>query len=190
VKDINLLPDDIKNVPDQLGAEKSTGSSAKVIILVIAVAALLGVSLVLPKVYIATQEARISSLTKDIEDKRYNEVKTVMSDIKIMSEKVAAKYQLVDKIDNENIVMSKILNVVSMSTPQGTTIKNISLDGVLFTVEGTVANPISAAEVLSNLNRTSGINVMSNEISEDEEGYNFEYTFSLEGKTKEGKGGK
>jgi len=182
VKDINLLPDDIKNVPDQLDTKKSTGTSAKVIILVIAVAALLGVSLVLPKVYISAQEARITSLTDEIESDKYDEVKTVMNNIKVMSEKVTSKYQLVDKIDSESVQISKILNVISLSTPQGTLIKSVDLNGVLFTVEGTVANPIAAAEVLANLGRINGINVASNVIDQRDNQYHFVYTFNLEGK--------
>ncbi len=182
MKDINLLPEDIKTPQEQVKSEKSSVSSVKIITIVIAVLALVGVSLILPKVYIITQNTRLDMINSSIESSKYDVVRLVNSGIAQITSEVNNKNNIVADIDKKNISVSEVLNIISSSTPKGCSLDKVTYSDRSVDIEGKTADPSIASELLSYLARIDTLHVNNTSIDTKDGKYNFKYSFSFGGK--------
>ncbi|HEY9063231.1 MAG TPA: hypothetical protein VIO64_22455 [Pseudobacteroides sp.] len=185
MKDINLLPDDIRTPQEPVKSEKSGVSTVKVVTLVIAVLALVGVSLVLPKVYIIMQNTRLDIINNNIDSNKFDEVKAVNSDIVKIKAEISKKNGIVIDIDNKNIMVGQIVNYISNSLTKGCTLDAIKFGDENLIIEGTTIDPMSATEFISYISRVDYLRVADSTIELKDGKYQFKYTFDIA--RKEGK---
>ncbi len=179
MKDINLLPDDIRDSEPQERDSGSGNSTVKVATIVIAVLILAGITFLLPKLWIIAQNARLDSINKSIEGSAYNEVKSVKSEIQRADDSLKAKNEIITSIDKQSLSIGQILNIVNSSTPDGCTLERVDFSDNKLTLQGRVSDGGRAAELLSNMGRINSLTVSSTSVQSKEGAYLFTYTFTF-----------
>lgn len=179
MKDINLLPDDIRNAEDQFKTQTASRPAVKVIWIVIASIVLVAVTFVLPKVWIITLNTQLDMTNEAIQSATYNEVKSITRNMGKLEQKINSKNQILTVIDNETISIAQVLNIISTSTPEGCTLESVNLtDNVLF-IEGKVNDGGKASELLSNIRRINSLSVSNTSVESKEGYYTFKYNFTI-----------
>jgi hypothetical protein len=182
VKDINLLPDDIKTPQESVKPEKSAASPVKIVTVIIAVVALVGVSLILPKVYIITQNTRLDMINSSIESSKYDEVKSVNQKIVKKTSQLKVKNDIILDIDKKYTSVSQLLKVVGSSAPAGCTYEGIDIGNGQLSIKGNVPDATKASEVLSYMSRIEGIQAKNTTIGTKDGKVTFDFSFTLPGK--------
>jgi len=182
VKDINLLPDDIRTPQESVKPEKSASSPVKVITIIVAVVALVGVSLILPKVYIITQNTRLDMINSSIESSKYDEVKAVNQKIADIAEQLKVKNNIVLDIDKNYSSVSQLLKVIGSSAPAGCSYENITFNDGTLKIKGTVPDASKASEALSYMSRVDGLKIERTNITSKDNEVTFDFSFKLPGK--------
>lgn len=183
MKDINLLPDDIRVSEDQFKTDSSSGSPVKVITIVIAVIVLIAATFVLPKVWIVVMNSQLADTNKAIESADYNGVKQIKSDIVKVQDTINLKNEIITDIDTNSVSVYSIFNTVGNSMPKGCSIEKISFAEKAVSIQGKADSGPKASEFLSNLNRMSSLKVTDSSIESKTDGTcNFRYAFTFDGK--------
>ncbi|MDP4183060.1 MAG: hypothetical protein Q8942_18480 [Bacillota bacterium] len=182
MKDINLLPDDIRAPQEQLKPEKSGTSSVKIVTIIIAILALVGVSLILPKVYIITQSTRLDLTNKSIESSKYDEVKSVNSKIIEKASEIKVKNDVIMNIEKNYTSVSQILRMIGSSAPTGCNFDKIDFSEGTLNIQGKVPDASQASSFLSYLSRIDNLKVDSTKISTKDSSTQFDFSFILNGK--------
>ncbi|KNY28203.1 PilN domain-containing protein [Pseudobacteroides cellulosolvens] len=179
MKDINLLPEDIRNPQEPVKVERQGVSKVKVVTLIVAILALVGVSLVLPKVYIIMQNTRLDMINENIESEKYNEVKAVNTDIVSIKSEISKKNNIVLDIDSKNILVGQIVSFIGNSVPKGCSLKTIKFTEGSLNVEGYSMDPIQATEFLSYISRIESVMVNNSSVELKDGKYEFKYELTI-----------
>ncbi len=182
MKDINLLPDDIRSTEDQFKTESSSRSPVKVATIVIAAVVLVAVTFILPKVWIMTLNTQLDMTKKSIESATYNEVKAITSNMSKLEEKIKAKNEILTVIDNDTVSIAQILNIINVSTPKGCELTRVEFADNKLLVEGKVPDGNKASSLLANIRRINFLSVSDTSVTTKDGNYNFRYTFTFGGK--------
>lgn len=182
MKDINLLPDDIRTPQESVKPKKSATSPVKVITIIVAIVALVGVSLILPKVYIITQNTRLDMINSSIESSKYDEVKAVNKQIADITGKLEVKNNIILDIDKKYSSVSQLLKFIGSSAPAGCSYENIVFNDGTLKIRGTVPDASKASEALSYMSRVDGLKVERTNITSKDNKVAFEFSFILTGK--------
>jgi len=179
VKDINLLPDDIRQPQEPIKTEKSGVSTVKVVTLVIAIIALVGVSLVLPKIYIVMQNTRLEMINNNIESDKFIEVKSVNADIANIKREVEKKNSIVIDIDSKSISVNQIVNYINNSVTKGCTIESVKMNENNIVIEGNAIDPLKATEFASYVSRIEYLQITESLVESKDDNYRFKYAFTI-----------
>ncbi len=182
MKDINLLPDDIKTSAEPFKAEKTNASPVKLITIIVASVVLIAATFVLPKFVLIAMNARLDSINKSIESTTYNEVKQIKSKTAHEANKIEAKNAVISVIDKDSYPMSQVMAIIKNSIPQGCTLERVNFEKNELIVEGKANSSIRAAELLTNIRRISSITVKTTSISDRDGIIIFKYNFYFGGK--------
>lgn len=158
MKDINLLPEEIKSTSTYTPAKSKLGVSIKAVVITIFVLLVIGVSILLPKAYIQTLKLELSGLEKEINNPKYDEVKTVRKDLETIDGVLASKADVMDSIDSINFPVNEIIVSVNSVVPQGCKINSIKYSGRSLMISGYVENRTVAAELVSSISRLNFFN--------------------------------
>lgn len=182
MKDINLLPDDIRTPQESIKPEKTATSPVKIVTIIIAVVALVGVSLILPKVYIITQNTRLDMINSSIESEKYDEVKSVNKQIAEITSRLKFKNDIILDIDKNYTSVNQLLKVIGSSAPAGCKYESISISDRTLSVKGNVPDASKASEALSYMSRIEGLKAERTVIGTKDNIVTFEFSFKLLGK--------
>jgi len=154
VKDINLLPDDIRATSsiEQKGIPKV---SVLTIIITVVVVLVLGVILAVPSLYVKVLGISIENVNKQINDARFDEVKKVNADLIAIDATINSKNDILKTVDRQSLPIGQIMTFIKQSAPKGLTIGDIKYDSNDLTIKGAAQNSIQVAEYLNNLQRLS-----------------------------------
>lgn len=153
MKDINLLPEEIKSTSSYTPTKSKSGFSIKAVIITIFVLIVIGVSILLPKAYIQTLKLELSGLEKDINDPKYSEVKKVNSELATIDGVLASKADVMDSIDSMRFPVNEIIVSVNSVVPQGCEINSIKYSGKNLFIAGQAENRTIAAELVARISR-------------------------------------
>lgn len=179
MKDINLLPDDIRTPQEPMKAEKSGVSTVKLVTLIIAVLALVGVSLILPKIYIIMQNTRLDMINNNIESDKFAEVKSVNADIVKIKSEVENKNNIVIDIDKNNTSVSQIVTYINNSVTKGCALDSIKIAKDELVIEGNTLDPMKATEFISYVSRIDYLQINDSSIELKDDQYKFKYSFTI-----------
>ncbi len=182
MKDINLLPDDIKASAEPFKAEKTNASPVKLITIIVASVVLIAATFVLPKFVLITMNARLDSINKSIESATYNEVRLLKSKTVQEAGKIEAKNSIISVIEKDSSPMSQVMAIIKNSIPQGCTLERVNFENNELIVEGKATGSIKAAELLTNIRRISSITVKTTSVSDKNGIVGFKYNFYYGGK--------
>ncbi|OPZ92283.1 MAG: hypothetical protein BWY74_01661 [Firmicutes bacterium ADurb.Bin419] len=162
MKDINLLPEDIKSTTSYTPNKPKAGVSPKVIVTAVFVVLFIGATLVAPRLYISALEGTLNGVKKEIEDPKYDEVKKVNADIQSITGVLNSKNEIMNSIDKKAYPINEILTTVNGVVPKGCKINRIEYNSNLLTLSGNAEEAIAIAELVSRIQRLGFV-----EISED-----------------------
>ncbi|AEV68046.1 PilN domain-containing protein [Acetivibrio clariflavus] len=163
MKDINLLPEDIKSASAY--APGKPDSNAGTVFKVIGVLLFMGIfiiaSLVAPKIYIKKLEADLSSIEKYMEDSKFDEVKKVNADIDAIKGVIASKNDVMETVDKNIYPINEVLIIVNNSLPRGTTLNGIDYKNNKIKLTGYTNDILAIAELVAKINRLDSVQIAS-----------------------------
>lgn len=159
MKDINLLPEDIKSTTSYTPSKPKAGISPKAIVITIFVLLFIGATLVAPRFYIATLEGTLNSLKKEIEDPKYDEVKKVNADIKNVNGILTSKSDVMESIDKKAYPINEVITTINGVVPKGCRINTMEYKNNSLTMSGNADEAIAIAELVSKIQRLDFIEI-------------------------------
>ncbi len=185
MRDINLLPED-SMTPEMPKQAVKQFVSVKTVIIAAAVVIFAAASLLFPGIYVKTLNARLDSIREKLNSRTYEEVRTVNKQLDDVNNSINSKINILKDIDTKGCSANAVLNTIMQCLPGGCSIKEIGVNSDLVTVSGEAPNGLTAAEFLLNVERLGFFETSDNlgNFSEPNNNakYNFEYTFTMNGK--------
>ncbi len=162
MKDINLLPEDIKSTTSYTPERPKSGISAKAVTIFVFVVLFIAGTIAAPKMYIMSLESTLSSIEKEINDPQYDPVKKVRSDLASIDGIIGAKSTIMNDIDTKAYPINEVLVSVNSVVPKGCHINTMEYKGTQLSISGNADDNIAIAELVSKVQRLDFI-----EIAED-----------------------
>lgn len=190
MKDINLLPEEIKNMVEAESTNK-TGPAAKKVVGVILVLAFVAITILAPRIYIQGVNIRLAIIQSQLKSKTYDEVRALNTQIASNNTAINAKKEIITLIDRQSYPLSETLNALRQVAPKGCYINSVSYDTKTLTITGFTNDSVQPAEFLSNVDRLGFLNatdsVQNVKVTKTGEAYVFKYTFAVGTGGKDGK---
>ena len=157
MKDINLLPDDMKkdkeNKKDGGGSDFRDKLDPKMILIILGIVFVLAVVFFAPVLYNKYLESRYQNVRDTIESGKFNEVYEVNQKIEEIEEVIGNKVTLMSFVDSNFVSASEIFVAIKSVLPQGATITGLSYDGSRVSINGTIVEGIQIGEILTRAER-------------------------------------
>lgn len=166
VKDINLLPEEIKDT-EYVQPARGGSTTLKIIVGVIITFVIIAVTLVVPYAYIKQKENELESIKKEIESDKYKEVKEVNAELDSIVGELASKTDVVDTIDASITPMGEIIVALQGALPDGASMLQLSYEKNKLDVIGIAPDRIAVAELVASINKISLLNLTSEVRVED-----------------------
>lgn len=186
MKDINLLPDEIRApVQKSLTREEQSSKtmSAAAIAGVISIFVIVILSFIIPKLYLIFLDKQIDTKIQKVNSKEYQEIRILNNSVAAVSSSIDKKRQILDAIDKRSSSITEILNVLNNSAPNGLYITEITFDNDALDVGGYAASSLLVAEFISNIDRLENMNRMgkteSIQFSKANSQYKFKVSFNV-----------
>lgn len=162
MKDINLLPEEIKSSSSYVPDKVRSGGVVKVIIILLFVILILGGSVLAPQAYVKyVLEAKLARINEDINSPKYAEVKKVRADLTDIDKTLETKKDVIGSIDNSNYPVNEVLVAINNVAPQGCVIESIAYGKKSLEIVGQAQDSVVIAELVSRINRLSFLTVVS-----------------------------
>jgi len=172
MKDINLLPEDIKSTTSYAPDKPKSGVSIKAIVVLIFILMFVGASLAAPTVYTRHLETTLSKIEDEIADPKYDPVKQVKKDIAAVSGTINSKNDVMNTVDLEAYPINEVLVVVKSVVPEGCSISKMEYSGTNLGIAGQVDSNIALAELVSKIQRLDFIEIVNNVTIEKDNKFN------------------
>jgi len=187
LKDINLLPDEIRMETSERKPKKSI--SIGVIVGLIAVVIILIASLAIPNVYLKVLDASISSLESDIQSVEFQQVRKLDEQINIVNTSIKTKTDIISHLDAQAKPIGQILNIIEKSVIKGCSINSIKYDTSSLSISGTAPSSVEAGEIITSMDRSGFKGLIDNmkNISYEKAGTAVEFSLRIDFQGKEGK---
>ncbi|NMB34442.1 MAG: hypothetical protein GX992_09515 [Clostridium sp.] len=157
MKDINLLPQDMKDTTAYAETGQKTGITPATIVIALLVLVVFAATLFIPKAYIKSLEMDLKTLETEIKSEKYAEVKKVTKDLQIINNTLSSKTLIIADIDNTNISVNELIAAVKGATPEGAELYAVTLNRQKIKIDGMAPDNIIVAEMVSNLARLRNI---------------------------------
>jgi Tfp pilus assembly protein PilN len=176
VKDINLLPEDIK--PSSGYSPKSEKKSASVtgVIVAVLVLALIGGSLALPYLVEAGMRARLNGLQTEIDDAKFDEVRTVRASIEKVTKELNGKSDVLTTIDNSLYSMNEVMASINSIVPKGVIISGMTYSNNRLELSGKATDMATYGDFLAKINRLELFEVGKDVSIDEENSFNISIT--------------
>lgn len=185
MKDINLLPEEIRATLEAENTKKNT-STAKIILITVLVLGFMALTILAPRMYIQGVNIRLTMIQSQLKNKAYDEVKALNAQINSLNTAIGSKKEIVTLIDRESYPVNEILNALKQVAPTGCYINSVDYDTKKLTIGGITTDSVQPAEFLSNIDRLgflSATDTLKNvKITKTGPAYVFQYTFAVGGK--------
>ncbi|HOQ00672.1 MAG TPA: PilN domain-containing protein [Acetivibrio clariflavus] len=159
MKDINLLPEEIKSTTTYSPAESKSGSVVKAIVILFFILVVVGVTIAAPKFYIKTLERELDSINKEIESEKYEPVRQVRAKLDAINGVIASKGDIMDTIDKKAYPVNEVLVSLNSVTPQGCQITKITYSSNRLEINGIARDRMVVAEFVARINRLEFFNI-------------------------------
>ncbi|HHX17794.1 MAG TPA: fimbrial protein [Clostridium sp.] len=180
MKDINLLPEEIKET-EYAHPARGEGSPIRLVLGLVVALVLIAISIVTPMLGIKQKEQELESLVKEIESEKYDIVRQVNSQLSDINAVLDSKADVINTIDSMSNPVSEVITAIYNAAPSTVAITNIKFNNNKADVTGIAYDNVAFAEFLAAVNRVSLL-TQSGRISFDESGI-FQVTIKV------GKGG-
>ncbi|MCX7921622.1 MAG: PilN domain-containing protein [Clostridia bacterium] len=163
MKDINLLPEEIKATPATVSKQAfKLNISPKVIIISALGILFVIISILVPTMYMKMLDISLKQVNEKLKDKSYSEVISLNSQISAINTEINAKNDILKSIDKQSYPVTDILNTVKFSVPKGCYLYNLKYDSKGLEVKGIADSTLTAAEMLVSIDRLGFIDAKSN----------------------------
>ena len=186
MKDINLMPDKAKfSKQEENSKERSAAVPVKGIIVTVAAAILVGITLLIPRVQIIALEQGIEKIMIEMRQRKYTDIRALRGSINSLDSMVATKQNIIKSIDSNSLQVTTLFHSVKQAVPEDCYISRIEMDKNKLLVSGIAADSLKAAEFLANLERLdqfsrSGTND-SLSVQNSNSTYKFSFVFNIGG---------
>lgn len=162
MKDINLLLEEEKRIPQEGVTVKEPAIPAGKIIMTVLVAAMALTTLIGPKLYAKSMELKLASIQEQLESEKYREVISVKSQLVVEEKQLNDKKSILEHIDGQAYPVNDILNTIRSNIPNGCTISDIQYDTSTLRLGIRVEEIYNVAEFLLNMDRLENIRLSEN----------------------------
>lgn len=185
MKDINLLLEEEKRMPQGEAPAAKPAKAAGKIVTTVLVAAMAITTLAGPKLYAASLEMRLESIKVEMKSEKYQGVESVKSQLAAAEQQLNGKIGILESIDKQAYPVNNIMTIVKNNTPEGCAVNNIEYDTKSLRLSVRASEIYNLAEFLLNMDRLEMIRLTenSNTIKMNPSG---EYVFSFDVRQKEG----
>lgn len=154
MKDINLMPDEIKPAPaPKTNIFKAVRLPLKTFVVSFALILFVLTSIIVPKVYVARLQDYSASIRAEIGSNRYTEVKKLNEELDTIQAAISQKKDVISSINDSQILMTDMINYVKQAAPKGLAINALDYGDNNISISGNANNSTSVAEFISNLTR-------------------------------------
>lgn len=182
MKDINLLPEDMKknkgNKQDGGGSDFRDKLDPMMVLAIIGIVFVLAVVFFAPVLYNKYLESRYQSVRDTIQSGKFDEVYEVDKAITEIEEVIGEKVTLMSFIDRNVVSASEVFVAIKSVLPQGATITSLNHDGSNVTINGTIVESVQIGEILTRAERFRFFEV--DDRTSVTLGGNNEFTFNFE----------
>lgn len=181
MKDINLLPEDLKEKEISGGGGSDLKESIEPKKILIALGIIFGLAVIffLPLLYNKYLEKNYKNTMKQIESETYDVVREVNAEILAMREKVDSKTQVVYSIDNTHVQVSEILVALKSILPEGCNITNVNYNRTKLNVSGRMKENIQVGEIISRAERYKFFRIDENSAVSYNDSNNYNFAFDV-----------
>ena len=165
MKDINLLPEEIKETEYVQPAKG--GTSLKVLLGVIVGVVIIAVTVAVPYTYIWQKENELESIKEEIESAKYDEVRKVNEELDSIVEVLSSKTDVVDTIDASSNPLTEVIVALQNAIPEGAVITQIDYSSNKLDVTGIAQDRITVAELVASIDKISLLTLSSDVRVED-----------------------
>lgn len=162
MKDINLLLEEDKKIPQGEAVKVKPLKAAGKIVLTVIIAAAAATTIVVPMLYSKALEMQLTSVKEQIQDEKYQEVVSVKSQLSDVEQQLENKKGIIAHIDEQAYPVNNILNIVKNNTPEGCEIKDIQYEANAVRVSVNAQQITNIAEFLLNMDRLENIRLSDN----------------------------
>jgi hypothetical protein len=184
MKDINLLPDDMKvksgskfNIDDL--REKV---DPKMILWGILIFLGSIVVFFLPILISSSMEKKLTAINSEIESPKFEPVRQVKKAIEDENIKIDTKKRVITDIENSNLSFSEMFTSISGILPTGCTISSFTYIDNTISIKGAVIEDIQIGEIITRAKRLKILELEDMEDITYDENKNFTLTFKTKGK--------
>ncbi len=181
MKDINLMPEEVKPAPAPKAKSSKKGSIPvkAVVIVVVSLVFVVG-SILSPKIYVKALESQTSALQAEIESDKYKEVKTVNQQIAEAQSNISSKKEVIGSITSSTLLTTDIINFAQQAAPEGVTIDSLQCGEKGLSIEGIAKGSTAVAEYISNLTRLNAFADYSSKANFSYDKANVKLAFKIE----------
>lgn len=154
MKDINLLPDEIKSSGMQVqSSENQKEIPKKGILIGIVVVAIIVASILIPKARVMMLDSKLDSIQKELQSPKYVEIKNINSQLASISGVLQSKKEVIESIDSSIVPVNEILTSLKHVAPSGCVVNSLEYDGSILKVNVKVQDALQLGEFLLNASR-------------------------------------
>lgn len=153
LKDINLLPDDLRKNKEKSSVEFRDNLDPKLVLVGIVVAFIALVVFVTPILYNKILERKHTKIEEKIASDRFDEVRKVNKEMAAMTARLATKKGAISSIEKNTASVNEVLIAVRSILPQNSLINTMDFTGNRVTISGTLADKIQIGEIFSRVSR-------------------------------------
>lgn len=166
VKDINLLPEEIKDT-EYIQPSRGGNTTAKILVGLIIGVVIIAVTLAVPFAYIRQKEKELESIKNEIESDKYAEVREVNAELDSIVEELASKADVIDTIDESSTPLAEVIVALQGAIPEGVALTQIDYTSNRLSVMGIAPDRIAVAELVASIERISLLNLSADVNVED-----------------------
>lgn len=166
VKDINLLPEEIKDT-EYIQPSRGGNTTAKILVGLIIGVVIIAVTLAVPFAYIRQKEKELESIKNEIESDKYAEVREVNAELDSIVEELASKADVIDTIDESSTPLAEVIVALQGAIPEGVALTQIGYTSNRLSVMGIAPDRIAVAELVASIERISLLNLSAEVYVED-----------------------
>lgn len=155
MKDINLMPEEVKPAIHKRDVTQEKNISTKAILILLLVLIVVVATILSPKIYVKSLEANVASIKADIESDKYTEVKSINKQISSLQATLDLKKIVINTINENEVQILDILNYIQEAAPKGLLISGIQYGNKSLSITGTAKDSTAIAEYMSNITRLS-----------------------------------
>ncbi len=162
MKDINLLPEEIKSTTNYTPGNTKSGSPVKAIITGVFVLVVIGATLLAPKFYITSLQSSLDTINKEIESAKYDPVREVNAALDEVNGLISSKGDIMNTIDSVSYPVNEVLISLNSVIPQGCQITQLSYNSNKINIGGIASDRMVVADFLGRLQRLEFLSAVGN----------------------------